>query len=356
MLTGASQCRKPRNARSKRALEKRAPKVVENPKKALFLRYTTCSQLVQDVLADLYALRQPLAKKFTKKNDVRPFDDPQPLEFFSEKNDCSLLLLGSSSKKRPHTVTLARMFGHRLLDMAELHIDAAEFRSLSQFRTAKVPIGLRPLLVFAGSPFDSPLPGSEHELVRSLLTDFFRGEEAPRVDVEGLRYVVCISAEGDAAASSQPQPATASSTGPSSTAASALAGKPPIRIRSYLIHTKRSASSRRLPRVEVEEMGPRLDFRVGRTKHADEATMKEALKTARLPGDERSKKNIETSRMGDKLGRIHLGRQDLGDLQTRKMKGLKRGRADQEEDSDEEERAMGARIAAGKTKKQKNGS
>ncbi len=30
--------------------------------------------------------------------------------------------------------------------------------------------------------------------------------------------------------------------------------------------------------------------------------------------------------MGDKVGRIHLGRQDLKDLQTRKMKGLKRSR------------------------------
>ncbi len=30
--------------------------------------------------------------------------------------------------------------------------------------------------------------------------------------------------------------------------------------------------------------------------------------------------------MGDKIGRIHLGRQDLSELQTRKMKGLKRGR------------------------------
>ena len=29
--------------------------------------------------------------------------------------------------------------------------------------------------------------------------------------------------------------------------------------------------------------------------------------------------------MGDKMGRIHLGKQDLGELQTRKMKGLKRG-------------------------------
>ena len=27
--------------------------------------------------------------------------------------------------------------------------------------------------------------------------------------------------------------------------------------------------------------------------------------------------------MGDKIGRIHLGKQDLAELQTRKMKGLK---------------------------------
>ena len=30
--------------------------------------------------------------------------------------------------------------------------------------------------------------------------------------------------------------------------------------------------------------------------------------------------------MGDKIGRIHLGKQDLAELQTRKIKGLKRGR------------------------------
>ena len=42
--------------------------------------------------------------------------------------------------------------------------------------------------------------------------------------------------------------------------------------------------------------------------------------------------------MGDKIGRIHLGRQDLGELQTRKMKGLKRGRdTDAEDDGAEDE-------------------
>ena len=49
----------------------------------------------------------------------------------------------------------------------------------------------------------------------------------------------------------------------------------------------------------------------------------------------KTKKNVETDIVGDKMGRIHVGKQDLGKLQTRKMKGLKRGReveAEQDED------------------------
>ena len=40
----------------------------------------------------------------------------------------------------------------------------------------------------------------------------------------------------------------------------------------------------------------------------------------------KTKKNIETDIIGDKIGRIHTGKQDLSQLQTRKMKGLKRSR------------------------------
>ena len=51
----------------------------------------------------------------------------------------------------------------------------------------------------------------------------------------------------------------------------------------------------------------------------------------------RPKKNVETDIVGDKIGRIHLGKQDLGDLQTRKMKGLKRGRDTDVEDEEDPE-------------------
>jgi len=56
--------------------------------------------------------------------------------------------------------------------------------------------------------------------------------------------------------------------------------------------------------------------------------MKDAMKHGRRPNEARTKKNIETDLIGDKIGRVHLGKQDLSTLQTRKMKGLKRSRDD----------------------------
>lgn len=62
----------------------------------------------------------------------------------------------------------------------------------------------------------------------------------------------------------------------------------------------------------------------------------------------RSKKNIETDIIGDKLGRIHTGKQDLNKLQSRKMKGLKRGATDDEEMTlvdEEEDHVKKARLS-----------
>lgn len=185
--------------------------------------------------------------------------------------------------------------------MLELNLDPDSLRLLSQFKNKKCAVGLKPMLLFSGTPFESPIP-NEYTMVKSFFTDFFKGEPAEKVDVEGLQYMVSIAArdtvDGEEA-------------------------KPKIHLRVYLIKTKKSGQ--KLPRVEVEEMGPRMDFRVGRMKDAEEAMLKEAMRKARTTL-ERPKKNISTDIVGDKVGRIHLGKQDLMELQTRKMKGLKRTR------------------------------
>lgn len=197
--------------------------------------------------------------------------------------------------------------------MVELYLDPESFRRLSQFKNKKCAVGLKPMLLFAGTPFENPV-SDEYTLVKNFFTDFFKGEPADKVDVEGLQYIVTVSARD---------------------AVDGEESKPSVHLRVYLIRTKRSGQ--KLPRVEVEEMGPRMDFRVGRVKEADEAVMKEALRSAKT-NVERPKKNILTDIVGDKIGRIHLGKQDLKELQTRKMKGLKRSRdvADSENENEED--------------------
>lgn len=207
---------------------------------------------------------------------------------------------------------MIRTFGYKTYDMLEFYLDAEGYRRLDQFKGKKPAVGLRPIVVFAGTAWESTVD-NEYTTAKNLLTDFFAGERgsgADKIDVEGLQYVVVCTAEEE-------------------TTAAAGDVKPAVHLRVYLIKTKRSGQ--RLPRVEVEEMGPRMSFRLGRLRQPDEAMAKEALKRARLPTDEKTKKNVSTDVMGDKMGRIHMGRQDLSDLQTRKMKGLKRSRDQPEE-------------------------
>ncbi|KAI4087323.1 MAG: hypothetical protein Q9206_004212 [Seirophora lacunosa] len=291
---------KPKNARSKRALAKKEPHAHENTKTVLLLRGTTSSSLVQDLLSDIHALKRPFSIRFTKKNDIHPFEDASSLEFFSQKNDTSLLLFGSHSKKRPHCMTLVRCFGGQVLDMLEVNVVQDTARTLAQFKCEKCKVGLKPLLSFSGAQFESPV-SNQYTVAKSLFTDFFRGGESSTVDVEGLQLMINFAAGEDAQDGSPAK----------------------VQMRCWRIATKRSGQ--RVPRIEVEEMGPRIDFTIGRMKEAETSVWKEAMK--RPKGVEaRPKKNVDTDVVGDKIGRIHLGKQDLGELQTRKMKGLKRSR------------------------------
>ena len=207
-------------------------------------------------MKDLNALKRPFTVVFTKKNPIHPFEDASSLEFFSQKNDASLLCFGSHSKKRPHCLTFIRCFGGALFDMMECLVQENSARTLSQFGSAKFRVGAKPLISFSGVQFDDPA-SSNFTLAKSVFLDFFRGE-ATEVDVEGLQWMINFAAgeeEWDG-------------------------GKRDIvRMRCWRLITKRSGQ--KLPRVEVEEMGPRIDFKLGRVRIADDGTVKEALKKAK---------------------------------------------------------------------------
>ena len=188
-----------------------------------------------------------------------------------------------------------------MLEMLETYVDAEGSRAMAQFKGGKVPVGVKPLLAFSGSRWEAPVPDA-YTLAKNLFVDFFRGEEVASVDVEGLQLLIHFSV-GEEKGGEE--------------------GKQVVHLRCYKLLTKRSGQ--RVPRVEVEEIGPRVDMRIGRVREAEKGMWKESMKRAK-GGEQRVKKNVDMDSVGDKIGRIHLGRQDLSDLQTRKMKGLKRGR------------------------------
>lgn len=78
------------------------------------------------------ALKRPDAISFSKKNTVRPFEDPASLEFWADKNDASMFVVGQSTKKRPDGLTFVRMYNGKVLDMCEVGVD--KFVSMEHFK------------------------------------------------------------------------------------------------------------------------------------------------------------------------------------------------------------------------------
>lgn len=282
---------KPKTKRSKRFLESRAPKLSEDLKSAMIMKGGNTSDTVTQALKDMYALKKPNAVLYKKKNITRPFEDSTSLEFFSKKTDCSLFLFGSHNKKRPNNLIFGRLFDFHVLDMVELGIE--KHVSLKEFKIGKCPEGTKPMLVFAGEAFNTD---TELKRLKSLLIDFFRGPTVVAVRLAGLEHVIHFTA---------------------------LDGK--IYMRSYKCLLKKSGC--RTPRIELEEMGPSFDFVLRRTHLASEQLSQLAHRQPRALKPKK-KKNISHDAFGTKFGRVHMQKQDLTKLHTRKMKGLRKRKGD----------------------------
>ncbi|GJF00652.1 Brix-domain-containing protein [Phanerochaete sordida] len=330
---------KPKNARSKRALKARESKEVEDPRTAIFVRGTNAGEKVQNVMQELMALKRPYAISFSKKNTVRPFEDPASLEFWAQKNDASLFVVGQSNKKRPDGMTFVRMFDNRVLDMLEVGVE--NFVSMREFKTPKATPGHKPLMHFASELFTTH---PRLQQLKSLLLTFFNGEEIDGIHLAGLEHVISVTLG--------PTPPSLSSTGTATTTLGGPTGDlqpqgealPKVHIRAYTIRLL--ASGTKVPRVELTPMGPSLDLTLRRHQDADAEVLKQALRRPKLKKQDvakglgKKRKNLEVDEMGDLRGRIHVEKQDLSKLQTRKMKGLKavRGEAmdvDEESAGDE---------------------
>ena len=190
---------------------------------------------------------------------------------------------------------------------------------------------------FASELFDTH---PRFQQLKSMLLDFFTGEVIESICLSGLEHVISVTLP--------PTPvtlntATATLSEPGSSKSSEdTSSLPKVHIRAYTLRFLSSGT--RVPRVELTPMGPSLDLSLRRHTDPDPEMLKQAMKRPKLKKQDvekglgKRKKNMEVDEMGDLRGRIHVAKQDLSKLQTRKMKGLKAGRGEEMDvDSDEEE-------------------
>jgi len=286
-MTVVQRIVKPKTRRGKKFLENRESKLIENAKTALFVRGLNCSEVSLGFMKDLLQFKKPRGVFYARKNDIKPFENSSSLEFYGTKSDASLFMFGSHNKKRPHNIVIGRMFDFQVLDMVEIGIE--NFKSLKEFKVPKIPTETKPCLLFAGEMFETD---PNYQRLKNLLIDFFRGPEVTAIRLAGLEHVIMFTV---------------------------VDGK--VYMRSYRILLKKSGS--RTPRTELEEIGPSADLVLRRTKLASEDLFKQAMKQPKEIKP-RKVKNVSKDPFGSKLGRIHMGRQDMNKLQTRKMKGLKK--------------------------------
>ncbi|KAG6813925.1 hypothetical protein H0H92_005774 [Tricholoma furcatifolium] len=321
-------------------MEARLPKEVEDARTAIFVKGTHTGETLNAVMKDLMALKRPNAISFSKKNTIYPFDTNtssiSSLEFWANKNDASLFLVGQSTKKRPNGLTFVRMYDNQVLDMMEVGVDS--WAGMDSFKTPKSTPGHKPLMHFASELFDTH---PRYMQAKSILLDFFNGEVVDSICLPGLEHVISVSCAPTPA--SLNNATTSTNLTQNASSAEDLSSLPKIHIRTYT--TRLLSSGTRIPRVELTPMGPNLDLSLRRHKAADPELLKHAMKRPKVKkadiesGLGKKKKNLEVDEMGDLRGRVHVAKQDLNKLQTRKMKGLKGGdSSDEEEETDESPR------------------
>lgn len=287
----------PKNPRVKRALEKRAPKLVETGKKTLILQGTKTSNTLNDVLTELYLLKKGSAIRYTRKNEnIRPFESggETSLEFFSLKTDCSIFIYGSTSKKRPDNLVIGRTYDHHIYDLVEVGVE--NFKPLNSFiydKKLAPRVGSKPFICFVGEGFESV---EELKHLKEVLVDLLRGEVIENLNLAGLDHAyVCTAVSSN---------------------------------RVFFTHCalRLKKSGTIVPRMELVEVGPSMDFVVRRHRLPNESLRKEAMKTAK-DQSKKKVKNVGQDAIQGKIGKIYIPDQKLGDMALpNKAKGVKRDR------------------------------
>lgn len=289
--------RVPKTTRGRRIVKKRESQIIEEAKSALIIRGNNVKTDVANFLRELHKIRSPLSTLFMHKHSDHPFEDIGRLEKLCNKSDHSLFAFGSSSKKRPFRVIFGRLFDTKLLDMLEYNV--TDYKSMSSFSGAAKKesiVGSKPLVIFQGSAFET---SEQLKRTKSLLLDFFGGPRPDKVLVQGIEQVVVCSTFDT--------PATRGVPG-----GNAKESEPTVQVRRYNIRQLKSGS--KMPRIELEELGPRFTLAVDRHKGPEKDRWKMAIKLPKAALPKKTKNITKDKDTLKRSGHLHKDRQDFNQI------------------------------------------
>jgi ribosome production factor 2 len=121
--------------------------------------------------------------------------------------------------------------------------------------------------------------------------DFFRGTKVEKISLKGLDHVLgCTVVDGN------------------------------IYVRAYTMRFKKSGS--KVPLVQLSNMGPFWNLSVRRNHSATDDLWKAACKQPKILVETKVK-NVRDNALGDKVGRLHLEKQDLSKMSVRRVDALR---------------------------------
>lgn len=268
--------RKAKTHRGRKHLEKYQPKLEEGIRRALLTLGSKTSELSLQALGFFTRLLRSRATKLNARYETRPFEDDQLVLRLSEKHQCPLFFLASSSKKRPHRLTIGRVFDSRLLELIELQV-----QTLKGNFTALSTIAANQQIVFIalGDVFEND---DRMRRLRNIFHDVFCNS-TPAVNIkENLGFVVT------------------------------LVGLDEKRVLLKLYERRGG----QLTNIDLE-----IELSLERSQICDNDIFEEACKQ---PKKVKKVKNLEHNTLGQKMGRVHVTQQDLKTLRLKKIRKPKK--------------------------------
>ncbi|OII72824.1 uncharacterized protein cubi_03694 [Cryptosporidium ubiquitum] len=306
---------------NKSMIIKRESQVNEETKRRLIIKGSKCKENIQSLLKDLFKIfpraYTKIVRGITKGELITsPWVDFHKMEQLSYKHGSSISIFANSSKKHPFRLIFTRYYDSHILDMYEFNV--LNYKGISPI--VELPkYGSKPIVICQGAPFESD---DVYKSMRAMFFDTFSGPivRGSKLFLKGFDHLILITAY--------------ESKTEKNTDHSSIIGlqdsKIYIDIRSYLIHLNKPTehipneslikSDQSLilngsPRAILSEIGLQIKMELVKHQIPDKSLLKSAMM---IPREIKPKKvkNITTNVLGESIGRIHVGKQDLSTLNT----------------------------------------